>query len=200
MFNGSGMHAVAKSMVEAEQKLGLDSHLVNMHETSPDALDKVADSDIFIAHTHFPVELRRRATKPYKLVFPAHGTPEHVFRSAVEEGTNRGYGHGDGFMLYQYWLSHADAIVTSWPRHQAIMRTMVDKNTPVHLVPMGVDTAFWGTGTSEGRFSGNPSVLHGENCHEIKWPLDLFILWPWIYEQMPDACLHAIYLPNDQHR
>lgn len=200
MFNGSGMHAVAKTMVEAETKLGLDSTLVNMHETNPAALDACADSDIFVAHTHFPSEIKKRATKKYKLVFPGHGTPEHVFRSAVEEGTHRGYGHGDGLMLYQYWLSHADAIVTHWPRHQAIMQTMVDKGTKVHLVPMGVDTEFWSQGTSEGKWAGTPSFMTGENCHEIKWPLDLFILWPWVYEQITDACLHAIYLPNDQHR
>jgi glycosyltransferase involved in cell wall biosynthesis len=199
-FNNSGMNAVAKSMAEAEVLLGLDSHLVNMHETSPEALDAAAESDIFVAHTHFPNEIKKRAKKDYKLVFPAHGTPEHVFNSAVVEGQNRGYGHGDGLMLYQYWLSHADAIVTHWPRHQAIIQTMVDKNTKVHLVPMGVDTKFWGTGTSDGKFAGTPSVFTAENCHEIKHPLDLFILWPWIIDEVPDACLHACYLPNDQHR
>ncbi len=171
-----------------------------MHETSPEALDDAGDSDIFVAHTHFPLELKKRAKKSSKLVFPAHGTPEHVFRSSMEEGQNRGYGHGDGLMLYQYWLSHSDAVVTYWPRHQAIMQTMVDKNTKVHLVPMGIDTSFWKPGDSDGKWSGEPSVLTGENCHEIKWPLDLFLLWPWIYDKIPTACLHSIYLPNDQHR
>lgn len=199
-FNNSGMNAVAKSMAEAEVLLGLDSHLVNMHETSPEVLDSMADCDIFVAHTHFPNEIKKRAKKDYKLVFPAHGTPEHVFNSAVVEGQNRGYGHGDGLMLYQYWLSKADAIVTHWPRHQAIIQTMVDKNTKVNLVPMGVDTKFWKAGKSEGKWAGSPSLLTAENCHEIKHPLDLFILWPWVIKELPDACLHAIYLPNDQHR
>jgi hypothetical protein len=65
---------------------------------------------------------------------------------------------------------------------------------------MGIDTDFWAEGGSDGKWVGTPSVMTGENCHQIKWPLDLFIIWPWIYDQIPDACLHAIYLPNDMHR
>ena len=199
MFNGSGMHNSAKSLVGAEKKLGLDSHLVNMHETSPDALDATADSDIFVAHTHFPNEIKKRAKKKFKLVFPVHGTPEHIFHSAVESGSH-GYGHGDSLMLLMHWLKKADAIVTSWPRHQAILQTMVDKNTKVNYVEMGVEKDFWCPGPSDGKWSGSPSVFTAENCHSIKCPLDLFIAWPFVYEELPDACLHACYLPNDQHR
>lgn len=199
MFNGSGMHAVAKSLSEAERKLGLDSQLINMHETSPQALDVIADADVFIAHTHFPNEVKKRAKKNYKLVFPVHGTIEHIFHSAVESG-GHGYGHGDGLMLFMHWLKKADAIVTSWSRHQAIIQTMVDKNTKVHYVEMGVEKDFWCPGHSEGKWAGNPSVFTAENCHSIKCPLDLFITWPFVYEAIPEACLHACYLPNDQHR
>lgn len=179
--------------------MGLDSHLINMHETSASALDQAGESDIFVAHTHFPNELKKRATKDYKLIFPAHGTPEYVFFSSIEEG-KKGYGHGDGWMLFQYWLQNADAIVTFWPRHQAIMETMVDKHTKVHLVPLGVDRKFWGGGASRGKFVGSPSLFTAENCHPIKAPYDLFILWPWICKEIPEACLHASYLPQDVHR
>lgn len=199
MFNQSGMHRVAESLSTAEKVLGLDSHLVNMHETSPEALDAIADSDIFVAHTHFPNEIKKRATKDYKLVFPSHGAPEYIWNSAIEDG-KKGYGHGDGLMLWQYWMSHADAIVTFWPRHQAMMQTMVDKHTKVNLVPLGVDKKFWAGGFDKGKFAGNPSLFTAENCHTIKWPWDLFILWPWIYKELPEACLHANYLPTDQHR
>lgn len=199
MFNNSGMHNSAKSLVAAEQKLGLDSHLVNMHETSSDALDATSDSDIFVAHTHFPNEVKKRATKKYKLVFPVHGTIEHIFRSAVESG-GHGYGSGDGLMLFMHWLNKADAIVTSWERHQTIIQSMVNKNTKIHYVEMGIEKDFWCAGPSDGKWAGTPSVFTAENCHEIKWPLDLFIAWPFVYENIPDACLHACYLPNDVHR
>lgn len=199
-FNNSGMANVAKSLMAAERGIGLDSHLVNIHESPTAEWDQWAEADIHVAHTHFPVEMRKRITKPFKLVWPCHGTPEHIFRSSVEEGQNRGYGHGDGWMLMQYWLQTADVRVTFWPRHQAILQTMVDKGTKIHLVPLGVEKEFWMDGASEGKWLGEPSLFTAENCHEIKWPLDLFLLWPWIYEQIPNACLHACYLPNDQHR
>lgn len=196
-FNGSGMHAVAKTMATAERKLGLDSRLVNAHE-APN-WDEHADCDIYVTHTHFPTELKKRITKPFKLVFVGHGTPEYVFSSSVEEA-KKGYGHGDGWMLFQYWMQHADAIVTFWPRHWAIMKSMCDKNTPVHLAPLGIELDFWSGGTSQGKWSGRPSVMSCENSHFIKWSYDLLIAWPWVLEQVPDACLHLNYLPVDQHR
>lgn len=185
--------------MQAERKIGLDSHLVNMHETSSEALDQIAQCDVLVPHTHLPVEIRRRRTKPLRMVFIGHGTPEYVFNSSIEAGRH-GYGHGDGFMLWQYWMQHCDAIATFWPRHQAIMRSMCDKNTKVHLIPLGLDLEFWQGGTSKGKFSGRPSMLTCENSHFMKWAYDIFIAWPWVYEQVLDACLHVSYLPTDQHR
>jgi len=199
MFNQSGMHKVAETLMEAERKLGLDSCLVNMHETDGEQLETISDSDVFVAHTHFPNEIKKRATKDYKLVFPVHGTIEYIFNSALVDG-KMGYGHGDGWMLFMHWLKKADAIVTFWPRHQAIIKSMCDKNTKVNLAPLGIDKEFWSSGKSKGKFSGNPSVWTSENCHSIKAPFDLFIAWPWVYEEIPDACLHANYLPTDLHR
>jgi hypothetical protein len=71
----------------------------------------------------------------------------------------------------------------------------------VDLVPLGLDKAFWKPGPSRGKFSGEPSLFTSENCHYIKWPLDLFLMWPWVYPQVNgNPCLHAAYLPTDQHR
>jgi hypothetical protein len=195
----SGMNRVAEAMSLAERQLGLDSYLVNVQETVVGEWDKYLDADIFVAHTHFPNEIRYGATKKYKLVFPIHGTIEYIFNSAIEDG-QRGYGHGDGWMLFQYWLQNADVIVTFWPRHQAIVQTMVDKNTRVNLVPLGIDKAHWSGGKSKGKFAGDPSLFTAENCHSIKWPFDLFIAWPMVYREVPRASLHANYLPLDKHR
>lgn len=193
------MHNVAKSTVAAECKIGLDSHLLNMHETSSDVLDSMADADVYVAHTHFPNEVKKRAKKGYKLVFPVHGTIDHIFHSAVESGSH-GYGSGDGLMLFMHWLNKADAIVTSWERHQTIIQSMVNKNTKIRYVEMGVERDFWCGGPSEGKWAGSPSVFTAENCHAIKCPYDLLIAWPFVYEELIDACLHACYLPSDQHR
>jgi hypothetical protein len=198
LFNGSGMNNVARSFVEAERKLGIDSHLCHLSDDKDWSF--MEDCDIHVSHTHFPDSMRKRLKKPLKLVWICHGTPEHVFHSAVEAGTTGGYGHGDGFMLFQYWLRNADARVTFWPRHQAILQTMVDKGTDVHLVPLGVEKDFWSSGVSGGKYAGTPSVWSGENCHYIKWPLDLFLMWPWVYRELNGACLHVAYLPQDQHR
>ena len=199
MFNNSGMHRVAESMVKVERELGLDSMLVNMHATNADELDEVAKCDIFVPHTHFPNEVKKRLTKPLKMVFIGHGTPEYIIQSAFQD-SKQGYGHGDGLQLWMHWMKTADVVCTFWPRHQAIMQSMCDKNTRVRLLPLGLDHSFWKAAPSKGKFAGNPSVMTSENSHFIKWAYDLFICWPWIYDKIPDACLHATYVPTDQHR
>jgi hypothetical protein len=199
MYNRSGMNRVAQSLVESEKALGLDSYLINLEE-SP-SFDAMADADIHVAHTHFPDVMRKKVTKPLKLVWIGHGTPEHVFQSSVESDANRHYGAGDGWMLVQHWLQTADALVTFWPRHQAIWQSLCDKGTKVHCIPLGVDKSFWQPTPSQGKYAGSPSLFTAENAHYIKWPLDLFIMWPWVYPKVNgNALLHASYLPNDQHR
>jgi len=202
MFNKSGMHRVAESLVAAEKKLGLDSTLINIHELGQaQIIEQGTDGDIQVSHTHFPDYMRKNLSKPLKLVWVGHGTPEHVFQTSVEAGQNKGYGHGDGWMLVQHWLQTADACVTFWPRHQKIWQSLCDKHTIVDCVPLGVDKSFWIPAPTKGKFAGSPSVFTAENGHYIKWPLDLFILWPWVYPHVKgNALLHACYLPNDQHR
>ena len=199
MHNRSGMHRVAESLVAAERVLGLDSILCNLHDGN--SFDQTLDADVHVSHTHFPDALRLRLSKPLKLVWVGHGTPEHVFQSSVEEGSYKKYGHGDGWMLAQHWLQTADALVTFWPRHQAIWQSLCDKGRTVHCVPLGVDKTFWMPTPTRGKYSGVPSLFTSENCHYIKWPFDLFIVWPWVYPRLTgNAVLHAVYLPTDQHR
>ncbi len=199
MHNRSGMHRVAESLVEAEKAAGINAILCNLHERTQ--FDDALDADVHVSHTHFPDELRKKLTKPLKLVWVGHGTPEHVFHSAVEAGDGHRYGHGDGWMLVQHWLQTADACVTFWPRHQAIWQSLCDKGRQVHYVPLGLDRTYWQPTPSRGKYSGTPSLFTSENAHYIKWPLDLFITWPWVYPYINgNPVLHAIYLPTDQHR
>lgn len=192
------MHRVAETLSGAERAAGVDSALVNL--TDPATWEAAVDADLHVCHTHVPDEFVPRTTKPFKVVYVGHGTPEHIYQSAVEEGTRGGYGHADGWMLLQRWLQVADARVTFWPRHQAIYQSLCDRSSTVDCIPMGIDTAFWAGGTSRGKWAGAPSVWTGENQHYIKWILDLLIAWPWVVEQVPMAHLHGVYLPKDQHR
>lgn len=193
--NGSGMNNVAADLAVAERKLGLDSVCL--------ACDKVEEweggvgADIHVSHTHIPDSER---LKGGKVVWVGHGTPETVFQSSVEAGLNGGHGFGDSWMLVQHHLRTADALVTFWPRQQAIWESMVSKGRKVHCVPFGINKEFWAPTASRGKFAGTPSVLNAENCHYIKWPLDLVLMWPWVVKEVPDARLHMFYLPNDQHR
>ena len=57
-----------------------------------------------------------------------------------------------------------------------------------------------GTGRKPGKVFRSPSVLTAENGDQIKWPLDLFIAWPWVCEEIRAARLHALYVPMDQSR
>ena len=197
LLNGSGMCNVAKSMAEAETRLGLDSSVIDIMKK--ETWEAALDADVHVVHTHFPDAMRKRVTKPLKLVWISHGTPEHVFEGAVEDG-KKGYGHADGFMLMQHWLNTADARVTFWPRHQWIFQKMVSKGTTIHCVPLGVDHEFWKAGKNTGKYAGGPSVWTAENPHRIKWPLNLFELWPYVKDELPEAVLHANYVPNDMHR
>jgi len=196
-YVGSGQNNVVELLVAAEQKLGLDSHVVNIYSANQ---EQWSDSDIHVAHTHFPFkEMQRTSSKPFRVVWVSHGVPEHLFTESVE-ASKFGYGHGDAWMLFQFWLQNADARVTFWPRHKAIMETMVDKNIPIYHVPLGIDTAFWESGESQGKYQGSPSVWTGESCYSMKWPLDLFLMWPWVIKELPESVLHVSFLDVNYHR
>lgn len=192
------MHRVCASIVEEEIKRGIDSILVPLDE--PDKHGLADDANIHVAHTH--LNARALRDKKAKKIWIGHGTPEVCFHGAYEDGMKGSYGHGDGWMLAQYWMQNADAIVTFWPRHQKIWKSLCDKRTIVDCVPLGIDKEFWKPIPSLGKYVGTPSVFTAENCYEIKWPLDLFIAWPWVVEdeKLHEASLHAIYVPHDQHR
>jgi hypothetical protein len=197
--NSSGMHRVAESIAKAEIGLGLTSTNVDCSVQS-DEWEQSLDADVHVVHTHLPNELRKKLKPSAKIVWVAHGTPDHVFQSSVEAGIGAPYGHADPFMLMQYWLRNADARVTFWPRHQWIYQQLVDKGTAIHCVPLGVDTAFWAGGTDMGKYAGNPSLFYAENPHWIKWSYDLLQAWPSIVREHEGACLHNIYMPRDMHR
>jgi hypothetical protein len=191
------MNRVANNICEAEKAIGLDSFIV---DTDKPETWKEVKSDINVVHTHLSPE---KTFSDAPVVWIPHGTPEVMFLSAYEQAIINGqYGHGDGWMLAQFWLRRSDAIITFWPRHAAIWKSMCDRKTTVHCMPEGLDPSFWHPIESAGRFAGKPSLLTAENSYTIKWPLDLFIAWPWVYQRegLYDARLHAIYLPKDQHR
>ncbi len=195
--NGSGLHRVSQDLADAEVKLGIDSVMLSTLE-APDVQKGVeVGADIHVSHSHVPDEVRNKDTK---IVWVAHGTPEHCFQVSVEQNVHKGYGAGDAWMLLQYWLQVSDAVVTFWPRHQLLYQSLSDKHTIIDCIPLGVDKTFWQPTKSAGKYYGNPTVFTCENAHSIKWPLDLMIMWPWITDEVPLARLHAIYLPSDQHR
>jgi hypothetical protein len=200
MHNGSGMNNVAQSICDAERKLGLDSYMANPFVDSP-AREAFLDADIHVDHTHVPEAFRKKITKPYKVVYVAHGTPEHVFHTSVEAVEIKQWGMSDSFMLMQHGLRTSDATVTFWERHAWFYKSMSDKNTKIHCFPLGVDKSFWKPQASRGKCAGEPSVFSCENCHYIKWPLDLLMLWPFVYPKVaPNPSLHVLYLPFDMHR
>jgi len=191
---GSGMSKVAEEMSAVERLLGLQSSVYNPFLP---VYDVAREADVHVIHQHIPDEFHG---DKFKKVYVTHGTPEHVFQSSVEAGLNIGYGASDPFMIAQYWLSHADAVVTFWPRIQQVWQDLCQKPKKVDLVPMGIDLEYWAPTESRGKYAGNPSVFTAENCHYIKWPLDLIIMWPWVIKEVPLARLHMAYLPRDQHR
>lgn len=198
------MHNVSKDCVQAERALGHDSILFDaLNET--DEWANALDADVHVEHTFFPVTFKKQAMrkqlmKPLKHAYVVHGTPEHVFQGSVEAATNGRYAPPNSFMMLQEGLRTANAVITFWARHKWIFDSMMGNGRQADLVPMGVDVAFWRGGISKGKYQGAPSVYTSENCHYIKWPLDLFLMWPMIYPEVPEAYLHACYLPQDLHK
>lgn len=197
--NGSGMHRVAESLVTAEQARGLDSALAD--PTIEATWDFHVDSDIHVVHTHLPNKLRKMVTKPLRIVWVGHGTPDHVFQSACEEFDHGNYGHGDPIGLTMEWIKTAHARVTFWDRHAWIYDRMLSTGSrKTDVIPMGVDTDFWGQGVTAGKFAGEPSFFTAENPHWIKTPYDLFTAWGTVSDEFPEAKLHSVYVPRDMHR
>lgn len=196
--NGSGMHHMAEAMALAERRLGIDSELIDCNTT--EQWEGAEHADVHVLHTDVPESFRMKVSKAYKLVFVAHGTPEVVFESTIENFARPGYGMQDGWSSLRGLVTRADAVVTFWPRHRDIYQSLVPKERHIHCVPMGVDTAFWAGGTSPGKYYGAPSVWTSENQARVKWILDTIAAWPRVLEQWRTARLHAHYIPLPLHR
>lgn len=195
--NRSGMFRVAESIADAEKKLGLNSVLINLDRK--EEWEAGDDADIHVSHTWLP-DIFQKIKAGKKVVWVGHGVPEHVFHSSATAHEKGVYGAGDSWMLIQFFMQNADAIVTFWPRHAALYQSMCDKNTKVDCIPLGVDLDFWKPTESRGKYAGEPSLFSCENAHYIKWPLDLFITYGYVLPEFPSATLHCVYLPMDQHR
>ncbi len=193
--NGSGMHRVAEDISTAERALGYDS-ICQKSDVSED-WEGGMGADVHVCHSHVPESVQ---AKGGKIVWVGHGTPEHCFENSVVDGTKLGYGASDCMALIYHWMKNADALVTFWGRHQKIWKSLCDKSTKVHCLPLGVNKEFWKPVGSNGKYAGDPSIFTAENCHTIKWPLDLILSWPTVMSEYPDARLHINYLPYNQHR
>jgi hypothetical protein len=196
----SGMNTTGDGLCEAERKLGLDSNIVLVDV--PETHERASAADVHVLHSHMTPEAFYATQRGKgKLVYIPHGTPEHVFTESINDSRN-GYGHSDGWMLAQHWLRTSDAVVTFWPRHEAIWRSMADKNKKVYCLPMGIDLDRWQRVAIKQKWLGEPSLFSAENSYQIKWALDLLIMWPWIVAdpKLHGAKLHCTYIPTDQHR
>lgn len=194
MSNGSGMNNVARSLVDGEKKAGIDAVLADPLDVSEESW--IWDADVNVSHTHVPNKILHKSKAP--TVWVAHGNPEHVFQTSVDQVS---YGSSDSWMLCQDWLRKANACVTFWPRHQKIWQSMCQRGRKVDLCTLGVDKSFWKKVKSRGPYAGHPSVFTAENPHWEKSPLPLLITWGrWIREAVPEAVLHCMYIPHNMHR
>lgn len=201
--NGSGLANVARSLVDAERELGIDSIVVDVSRETD--FENALDADVHIAHTVIPQTYRGKPfnsqlTKPFRVVTVAHGTIEHVVENAVSACELGQYAPSDSLMIMLHYLRTAHARVTFWPRHKWILDRFMATGTELKLVPLGVAKKFWADGESRGKYQGAPSILSAENAHTIKWPLPLLLMWPYVADEVPEAYLHVCYLPHDQAR
>jgi len=207
-MNQSGMHRLAQNMVVAEQALGNDSMLIDAKHEGQWALPQVLNADLYVIHSIFPKGARHlietAQNRKVKTVFVAHGIPEYAMDEAVkafeQAQASQAESFGDVWFLLRHWLKEADAFVTFNPRHAALYDRMVPSERKVDVVPMGVDRAFWSAPCVAEPMLGNPCVWMSENQNRIKWALDTIIAWPFVMDALPEAHLHAHWIPLDLHR
>lgn len=192
--NSSGLHRMAEEIAAHEQTRGLDS--LCLDGDNPEDVPAARGAAVNVIHGHLPDVADVPAARK---VFVAHGTPETCFISSMNDST-RGHGASDALMASMHRVKTVDAVVTFWPRHQAIWQSMVDRGRTVDCIPMGIDRTKWQRRETRGKWAGAPSIFTAENCHQIKWPLDLFIAFPWVMEQIREIRLHCFNLPMDQVR
>jgi hypothetical protein len=197
LSNGSGLNTVSYNISEAERELGYNSLFIPTDTMKDGVVDQSKwedgmDADIHVVHSTLPDTIRNDKAK---IVFVGHGTPEVCFQSATETPHNEG-----AWGLSFYWLRQADAVVTFWDRHKYIWESLMDKNSKVHCIPMGVNKEFWKPVESRGKYAGEPSLLSSENSHRIKWAYDLILAWPEVSKHLRKARLHINYLPTNLHK
>ena len=194
------MHRVAEAMARAERAEGATSRVFDPFDAKQLDWELTLDADVHVNHTHIPERygdhsFKKSVTKPYRWVFPVHGTPEHVFENTIADAVANGYGNGMSYAHHQWGMQTADAVVTFWERHQALYQLATDKHTIIDLIPMGIDLPFWTAGKSKGKYMGKPSFYNCDNQHPFKWSIELIKLWPWVREELEEAVLHCTNIP-----
>lgn len=196
--NGSGMCNVALGMADAERALGLPSIALSCDDKTEIQAGK--DADIHVVHTHLPDCVD---TDKVKIVWVAHGTPEHCFETSLTRGVASKTPVPDSWMISMHMLKMADVTVTFWPRHHYIWSSLADRRSIVECIPMGIDTDTFQPppeGAITAALAGKPSVAMLENSHAIKWPLDFLLAWPEVSKRLPGAKFHIFNQPLDQVR
>jgi hypothetical protein len=153
------------------------------------------DGDVHVVHSHIPDVLSMNPKT--RMVMVQHGSPEHIFETSVVQGVSQTYAPADTLALVSFFLRKSKAIITFWPRHAAIWETMTDR--PIFCIPMGVKREFW-IKQNIPPLQGDPAIFTAENAHNVKWPLDMFYMWPHLIERFPNGRLHSVNIPTDQHR
>jgi hypothetical protein len=206
IMNQSGLHHLASAVAEGERRLGHDALVVDAADPSLWRSPLHMDADIHAIHSRCaPADLayiRDVLDREPRVVFYSHGIPEDTIGQAINQVLLvERPDVEDYWSLTRYWLARADAFVVFNYRQQALFQSMTSKGRVVDCVPFGVDTAFWSDGPKNApHLRGAPAVWTGENQLRVKWALDALLLWPFVTERVPDAHLHAHYIPFELHR
>lgn len=201
--DSSGMSHLALAVAEGERRLGHDVDLVDATSQSSCRDPRHVDADVHCVHSQCGLAdlayIRDLMGRAPRVVFYSHGIPEDTLTLSVNDVLLKERpGVEDIWGLTRYWLARADAFVVFNARQQALFQSM---GRVVDCVPFGVDTEFWADGPRQvPRLKGAPAVWTGENQSRTKWALDAILAWPFVVAQVPEAHLHAHYIPFELHR
>lgn len=206
LLNQSGMHHLALAVAEGERRLGHDALVLDAADPSLWRNPLHMDADVYAIHSRCALSdlafIRDVMGREPRIVFYSHGIPEDTIGLAMNDVLLVERPEVlDHWSLTRYWLARADAFVVFNDRQRSLFQTMTSKGRIVDCVPFGVDTTFWADGPKDApHLRGTPAVWTSENQLRVKWALDLLLAWPFVAERIPEAHLHAHYIPFQIHR
>ena len=200
--SASGMFETAATVVQGQQRLGLDCALIDALEPTVQKTDgkvttKTADyaatADIYVMHSHIPPEYLGDGTP---VVMFLHGDPLYSWTTqcydSIEPGNN---GAWDAISWAFQPDSPVKRFISLWPDQMPVWELLDQGRGRTRLLPSAIDTDWYTPHGEKADLAGDPVLLIADQARLIKEPFQVFMAAALYHQQNPKAKLHFIGMP-----